>query len=167
MLSSNTQPQKSIEVATVPEHPSWQIKLLYDGECPLCVREVNFLRKRDAGRGRVTFVDIADDDYTPSLNGGVDFETAMGRIHAVLPDGTVIKNVEVFRRVYEILGMGWIYAATKLPVIGWIVDTLYEIWADWRLALTGRPDLATIISDRQKRISCNTLQRCRLSDDEE
>jgi predicted DCC family thiol-disulfide oxidoreductase YuxK len=47
------------------------------------------------------------------------------------------------------------------------VDTLYEIWADWRLALTGRPDLATIISDRQKRISCNTLQRCRLSDDKE
>jgi predicted DCC family thiol-disulfide oxidoreductase YuxK len=42
--------------------------------------------------------------------------------------------------------MGWIYAATKLPVIGWIVDTLYEIWADWRLALTGRPDLALLLA---------------------
>ncbi len=169
MPSSNTQPHESLTVATVslPEKPSWQIKLLYDGECPLCVREVNFLRTCDAGRGRVTFVDIADDDYSPSSHGGVDFETAMGRIHAVLPDGTIIKNVEVFRRVYEILGMGWIYAATKLPVIGWIVDTLYEIWADWRLALTGRPDLATIVANRQKRISCNTLQRCRLSDDKE
>jgi predicted DCC family thiol-disulfide oxidoreductase YuxK len=91
----------------------------------------------------------------------------MGRIHAVLPDGTIIKNVEVFRRVYEILGMGWIYAATKLPVIGWIVDTLYEIWADWRLALTGRPDLATIMSDRQKRIECKTIGRCRLTDDDD
>ncbi|HAA27535.1 MAG TPA: thiol-disulfide oxidoreductase [Cyanobacteria bacterium UBA8553] len=169
MSSSNTQPHESVKVATVsrPEKPSWQIKLLYDGECPLCVREVNFLRKRDAGQGRVKFVDIADDDYTPSLHGGVDFETAMGRIHAVLPDGTVIKNVEVFRRVYEILGMGWIYAATKLPVIGLIVDILYEIWADWRLALTGRPDLATIISDRQNRIECKTLQRCRLTDDDD
>ncbi len=169
MPSSNTQPHESLAVApvSVPEKPSWQIKLLYDGECPLCVREVNFLRKRDAGRGKVAFVDIADDDYTPEAHGGVDFETAMGRIHAVLPDGTVIKNVEVFRRVYEILGMGWIYAATKLPVIGWIVDILYEIWADWRLALTGRPDLATIISDRQKRIECKTLQRCRLTDDDD
>ncbi len=167
MLSSNTQPQESLEVAAVPEQPSWQIKLLYDGECPLCVREVNFLRKRDAGRGKVAFVDIADDDYTPEANGGVDFETAMGRIHAVLPDGTVIKNVEVFRRVYEILGMGWIYAATKLPVIGFIVDTLYEIWADWRLALTGRPNLATIISDRQKRIECKAIERCRLTDNDD
>jgi len=37
--------------------PSWKIKLLYDGECPLCLREVNFLQKRDAGRGLVAFVD--------------------------------------------------------------------------------------------------------------
>lgn len=162
MPSLNTQSHESLAVATVSEQPSWQIKLLYDGECPLCVREVNFLRKRDAGQGKVAFVDIADDDYSPEANGGVDFETAMGRIHAVLPDGNVIKNVEVFRQVYEILGMGWIYAATKLPVIGFIVDTLYKIWADWRLALTGRPDLATIISDRNKRIECKASDRCRL-----
>jgi predicted DCC family thiol-disulfide oxidoreductase YuxK len=169
MPSSNTQPHESTAIATQsqPEKPSWQIELLYDGECPLCMREVNFLRKRDAGRGRVRFVDIADDDYTPEAHGGVDFETAMGRIHAVLPDGTVIKNVEVFRRVYEILDMGWIYAATKLPVIGWLVDALYEIWADWRLALTGRPDLDTIIADRQKQTECNSRDRCRLSEDDD
>lgn len=165
MVLSNTQPNQSVEVASASEHPSWQIKLLYDGECPLCMREVNFLRKRDGGRGKVVFVDIADENYTPEAHGGVEFETAMGRIHAVLPDGTVIKNIEVFRRVYEILGMGWIYAATKLPVIGSIVDTLYEIWADWRLALTGRPNLATIIAERQERIECNKLRRCRLPND--
>ncbi len=84
---------------------SWRIKLLYDGECPLCLREVNFLQKRDAGRGLVAFVDIADESYKPEDNGNIDFATAMGRIHAVLPDGTVVKNVEVFRRVYEALGM--------------------------------------------------------------
>ncbi|NEP14614.1 MAG: DUF393 domain-containing protein [Symploca sp. SIO2C1] len=169
MLSSNTQSHKSVEISTLSasEQPSWEIKLLYDGQCPLCMREVNFLRKRDAGLGKVAFVDIADDNYTPKDHAGVDFETAMGRIHAVLPDGTIIKNVEVFRRVYEILGMGWIYAATKLPVIGWIVDKLYEIWADWRLALTGRPDLATIMTERQERIECNRLERCRLNNDNE
>ncbi len=166
MSSSKTQFPESLEVSTPPQSsPSWQIELLYDGECPLCVREVNFLKKRDAGRGLVAFVDIASDRYTPEAHGGVDFETAMGRIHAVLPDGTVVKNVEVFRRVYEILGMGWIYAMTKLPIIGSIADTLYEIWADWRLALTGRPDLATIVSKRQQRIECETQGRCRLNDD--
>jgi predicted DCC family thiol-disulfide oxidoreductase YuxK len=154
MSTLETQSQQSFEVA----QDSWQIKLLYDGECPLCVREVNFLRKRDAGRGLVVFVDIADDNYNPEANGGIDFETAMGRIHAVLRDGTVIKNVEVFRQVYEILGMGWVYAATKWPVIGAVVDALYGIWADWRLALTGRPSLETIVAKRGN----GAEGRCRL-----
>lgn len=144
--------------------PTWKIKLLYDGECPLCVREVNFLQKRDAGRGLVAFVDIASEDYTAAANGGVDFATAMGRIHAVLPDGTVIKNVEVFRRVYEVLGMGWIYAITKIPILGAIADWLYGLWADKRLALTGRPDLDTILRDRQQRLQCVSETRCRLED---
>lgn len=142
--------------------PSWKIELLYDGACPLCVREVNFLQKRDAGRGLVSFVDIADDDYNPEAHGGVSFEAAMGRIHAVLADGTVIKNVEVFRRTYEILGIGWIYAITKVPIVGFLADWLYGIWADWRLKLTGRPDLATLVADRQKRLECSQEGRCRL-----
>lgn len=148
--------------AQLPTAPSWHLKLLYDGECPLCLREVNFLQKRDAGRGLVAFVDIADDRYTPDAHGGVDFETAMGRIHAILPDGTVIKNVAVFRCVYEILGMGWVYAATKLPIIGTIVEFVYGIWADWRLALTGRANLATILAERKQRLECNAPERCRL-----
>ncbi|MFN6499631.1 MAG: thiol-disulfide oxidoreductase DCC family protein [Nostoc sp. DedQUE01] len=143
---------------------SWKIKLLYDGECPLCLREVNFLKKRDAGRGLVAFVDIAADDYNSQAHGGVDYETAMGRIHAVLPDGTLVKNVEVFRRIYEILGMGWVYAGTSLPVIGAIADFLYGIWADWRLFLTGRPDLATIVRQRSSQLACKTQNSCRLMD---
>ncbi len=158
MSAAKTEFPESIEVK-----PAWQIELLYDGQCPLCVREVNFLKKRDAGRGLVAFVDIADKCYSPEAHGGIDYETAMGRIHAVLPDGTTVKNVEVFRRIYEILGMGWVYAMTKLPVVGSIANWLYEIWADWRLALTGRPDLATIASDRTKRIECENPSRCRVN----
>lgn len=144
--------------------PTWQIKLLYDGLCPLCLKEVNFLRRKDAGRGRVAFVDIADDGYRAEDNGGVDFETAMGRIHAVLPDGTVIKNVEVFRRVYEVLGMGWVYAITRLPIVGAIADALYGFWADWRLRLTGRPQLSVLVAERQQRLTCGEGDRCRLDD---
>ena len=143
--------------------PNWQIKLLYDGECPLCVREVNFLTKKDAGRGIVKFVDIASLDYDLQDNAGIDFATAMGRIHAILPDGTVIKNVEVFRQVYERLGMGWIYAITKIPVVGAIADWLYKIWADWRLKLTGRPDLDMIIAERQKKLNDSNSSRCKVN----
>ncbi len=145
---------------TLTSTPTWQIDLLYDGACPLCVREVNFLRRRDGGRGLVQFTDIASPDYDPAAHGGVDFETAMGRIHAVFPDGTVIRNVAVFRAVYEVLGMGWVYAITRLPGVGAIADWLYGIWADYRLPLTGRPPLAEIVHDRQ--VQCSSGDRCRL-----
>ncbi|MDX2096333.1 MAG: DUF393 domain-containing protein [Leptolyngbyaceae cyanobacterium bins.59] len=151
------------EIQPIPSTNSWKIKLLYDGACPLCLREVNFLQRRDGGRGLVAFVDIAEESYAPEEHGGVDFETAMGRIHAVLPDGTVIKNIEVFRQVYEVLGMGWVYAITKVPVIGWIADGLYGVWAEYRLPLTGRPNLATLMRDRQERLAtCDPNGRCHL-----
>lgn len=154
--------QSNYSEQSISTSPSWKIKLLYDGECPLCVREVNFLRLRDAGRGLVEFVDIADDDYSPQANGGVDFETAMGRIHAVLPDESLVKNIEVFRRVYETLGMGWVYAVTKLPIVGTLANWIYGIWADFRLALTRRPKLEVIIAQRQQRLGCDIEGRCRV-----
>ncbi|MGF1537202.1 MAG: thiol-disulfide oxidoreductase DCC family protein [Elainellaceae cyanobacterium] len=168
MVPNTSKPDSSTAQDSPRSEGAWRIKLLYDGECPLCLREVNFLKQRDGGRGRVAFVDIAAANYRPEENGGVDFETAMGRIHAILPDGSVIKNVEVFRQVYEVLGMGWIYAATRWPVIRPIVDKIYEIWADRRLALTGRPGLETIMAQRQAP-GCGSGedsaegQRCRLS----
>ncbi|MDQ2100355.1 MAG: hypothetical protein QQW96_22230 [Tychonema bourrellyi B0820] len=42
---------------------------------------------------------------------------------------------------------------------------LYGIWAYWRLPLTGRPDLATVMGDRAKRIECNNPSRCRVNDE--
>jgi predicted DCC family thiol-disulfide oxidoreductase YuxK len=141
---------------------NWKIRLLYDGECPLCVREVNFLKARDGGRELIDFVDIAAEDYNLENNGGIDFERAMGRIHAIKADGEIIENLEVFRQVYEVLGMGWVYAITKLPILGAIADFLYGIWADWRLPLTGRPNLKTVIEQRQQKILCNSSDRCRV-----
>jgi predicted DCC family thiol-disulfide oxidoreductase YuxK len=129
---------------------TWKIKLLYDGACPLCVREVNFLKSKDGDRGLINFVDIAADDYDSADNAGIDFETAMGRIHAVLPNGEIVQNVEVFRRTYDILGIGWIYAITKIPIFGSLADILYGVWADYRLLLTGRGNLKTIVAKRQQ-----------------
>ncbi len=154
----------STESTNNKSKPTWKIKLLYDGQCPLCVREVNFLTKKDRGRGIVNFVDIADLNYSPQDNAGIDFATAMGRIHAILPDGTVIKNVEVFQRVYEELGIGWIYALTKLPILGAIANWLYGIWADWRLKLTGRPNIDAVIAQRQEKLKLKSnSDRCKIN----
>jgi predicted DCC family thiol-disulfide oxidoreductase YuxK len=86
---------------------------------------------------------------------------------AIHPVCTILVNVEVFRRVYETLGMGWVYAATKLPIVGAIANFLYRIWADLRLSLTGRPSLETIVLEREQRLARNNQSRCRLTDEDE
>lgn len=48
--------------------------MLYDGECSLCMKEVSFLRARDAAAGKIDFVDIADPTYQPDSNAGITFE---------------------------------------------------------------------------------------------
>jgi predicted DCC family thiol-disulfide oxidoreductase YuxK len=138
----------------IKDAKDWKITLLYDGQCPLCVREVNFLRKQDRDRGLVKFVDVMADTYNPEHYAGVTFAAAMDRIHGILPDGTVLKNVAVFRSVYQALGMGWVYGITQIPLIGAIADFIYGIWAKYRLQLTGRPDLITLIQEREQRLNC-------------
>ena len=81
--------------------PSPQLTLLYDGGCPLCLREVTFLRRRDQrlhpDAARLAFVDIDAADYSPNQHNGISYREAMGRIHAIQADGTVLRDVEVFR----------------------------------------------------------------------
>ena len=117
-----------------------ELTLLYDGGCPLCLREVNFLRKRDQHL-RIAFVDINASDYSPEQHQGISYRQAMGRIHAIQGNGTVLRDVAVFREAYRLIGLGWLYAPTAWPVIRPLADWAYGLWAQWRLALTGRPNL--------------------------
>ncbi len=42
------------------------------------MHEVNMLRKRDAGVGKISFVDIASPEYRPGENAGISFEQVCG-----------------------------------------------------------------------------------------
>ncbi len=125
-----------------------ELTLLFDGACPLCLREVETLRRRDRGRGRLAFVDVDDPGYDPACHGGISYAEAMGRMHALRADGQVVRDVEVFRQAYALVGLGWLYAPTGWPLLRPLVDGLYGLWARWRLAITGRPSLDSLCRDR-------------------
>ena len=128
-----------------------ELTLLFDGGCPLCVREVRFLQRRDRAQ-RIRFVDIDAEDYQAAAHAGISYRDAMGRIHAIASDGTVLRDVAVFREAYRLIGLGWLYAPTRWPLLSALVDRLYGFWAERRLQLTGRPDLDTLCGDRTCRI---------------
>jgi predicted DCC family thiol-disulfide oxidoreductase YuxK len=115
----------------------WQIRVLYDGDSPLCSREFRFLEKQDRGRGRIQFEDIAEPSFDPGAY-GLAAGMVMARIHGVLPDGTVIEGVEVFRRAYAAVGLGWLVAPTRWPGRRRLAELAYRVFARNRLRWTGR-----------------------------
>ena len=113
-----------------------EIEVFFDGECPLCIREINMLRWLDK-KNKILFTDIAVEGFNPEST-GVSWQTLMDKIHGRLPDGTLIEGVEVFRRLYSAVGFGWIMAATRWPGISHLLDWAYRVFAKNRLKWTGR-----------------------------
>jgi predicted DCC family thiol-disulfide oxidoreductase YuxK len=127
-----------MNAATAPnaQASDWHIKLLYDGDCPLCGREVAFLRRRDRC-GRIAFEDIAAPGFEPARY-GLERADVMARMHGVLPDGRVVEGMEVFRRAYAAIGLGALLAPTGWPLLRPLFDRAYAVFARNRLRWTGR-----------------------------
>src|SRR5262245_24627302 len=95
-------------------------EVFYDGDCPLCKREIGMLRWLDRRR-RVLFTDIADPAFRAEAVGKT-FDELMDQIYGRLPDGTLVTGVEVFRRLYAAVGLGPIVWLTRWPGISHLLD---------------------------------------------
>lgn len=117
----------------------WSIKILYDGACPLCSAEMQFLKRRDK-KNKILLQDISKLDLQAS-HLGKSIEELNRFIHAELPNGKIIRGMDVFREAYSAVGLGYLLWPTKLPIIKQLADLGYFIFARYRIkisALFGR-----------------------------
>ena len=121
---------------------NFKLTFLYDGDCPLCLRETNFLKKKDSKKF-INFVDISN-NYLPENFKNISYEQAMDNLHGILGSGEIIVGVDVLAYSYELVGLGWIYFPTKLPILSNFIRFLYKYWAKYRLKFTGRDNLEKI-----------------------
>jgi predicted DCC family thiol-disulfide oxidoreductase YuxK len=118
--------------------PTPAVTVYFDGECPLCAREVDLVRRLDR-RSRIRFTDIAARGFDAAVIGRTHDEL-MARIHARLPDGTLVEGVEVFRQMYGAAGFGPLVSLTRIPGVSHVLDASYRWFAKNRLRITGRCD---------------------------
>ena len=119
-----------------------KLTFLYDGACPLCRRETDFLKGRDKF-GKIRFVDISSDDYDPKNFQNISFEKAMSNLHGILHNGNLIQGLDVLAYAYQLVGLGWVYLPIKIPIISNLLKTFYSFWAKYRLKITGRDSQET------------------------
>lgn len=113
-------------------------EVFFDGDCPLCRREIAMLRRLDR-RSAIRFTDIAQPGFDPASI-GLTRDALMARIHGRTSDGTLVEGVEVFRHLYGAVGFGPLVALSRVPPIAWLLDAGYRWFAKNRLRLTGRCD---------------------------
>lgn len=116
-----------------------EFQVFFDGGCPLCSREINFLQKLDTEK-KIIFTDISDPNFVPSEY-GLTFDDFMAQIRGRLPNGSMVTGVEVFRHLYSAVGLKWAVAVSRWPVVRQALDLGYELFANNRLRLTGRCNL--------------------------
>ncbi|MEM7263437.1 MAG: DUF393 domain-containing protein [Planctomycetota bacterium] len=113
-----------------------RFEVFYDGNCPLCRREIRFLQKRDR-RNAIEYTDIAAPKFDPA-SVGVDLDTLMARIHGRRPDGELVTGVDVFRELYSAIGWHKIVAVTRWPILRNVLNVGYVAFAKLRPYLPGR-----------------------------
>ena len=124
-----------------------KLTIFFDGGCPLCKREADFMQSRNQ-KGFLEFIDINSSDFSSRFNSRITYKQAMERIHALKSDGSIIKNIKVFQEAYDLIGLGWIYAPTKIHFFEKFFEFIYGLWAKHRLKITFRPSIEKLCEER-------------------
>ena len=122
---------------------------LFDGGCPLCLRETNFLKSKD-DLNKIDFVDINKVNYNPSLFKDISYSEAMSNLHGILENGNIIKGLDVLAYSYELIGLGWVYYPLKIEFLAPVLRLFYKYWAKYRLKITGRSNIEKLCTSECK-----------------
>jgi len=122
---------------------------LFDGGCPLCLRETNFLKSKD-DLNKIDFVDINNVNYNPILFKDISYVEAMSNLHGILENGNIIKGLDVLAYSYELIGLGWVYYPLKIEFFAPVLRLFYKYWAKYRLEITGRSNIEKLCTSECK-----------------
>ncbi len=119
----------------------YPLTVFFDGDCPICDREITLMRRLDRRR-QLEFCDFSAKEYDAASSGfaAADLATV---IHARWADGSVIIGVEVFRAMWEAVGLGFLARLSRLSLVEPLVLKAYAWFARNRLRLTGRSQACT------------------------
>ena len=115
-----------------------KVIIWYDGNCPLCTREITLMRRLD-WRGAIAFHDVSSADAICPL----DRQVLLARFHAS-EDGVMLSGAAAFAAMWRAIPLlkpfGW--AARNGAVLG-VLERLYILF------LGVRPRLQRALSKRK------------------
>ena len=102
-------------------------ELFYDGQCPLCVAEMDKLRT--LADGGLDLVDIHTADEELDLP---ERETLLGTLHLRRKEGGFLVGMDANVAAWQHTRYGWLWRPLRWPLIRQFADACYRPWARWR-----------------------------------
>ena len=107
-------------------------RLLYDGACPVCRREILWLSRRRPDA--IEPVDTSAPGFY-AADFGLETQRVDAALYGIRPDGGVTVGMDSIREAYRLGGLGWMVAWT-----GWwparpVFDALYRGFARNRMRM--------------------------------
>ncbi len=108
----------------------YPLTVFYDGACPICAREIALVKRLDRHR-RLTLCVFSSAEYE-GASVGLSIENLSKVIHARCADGTIMTGVEVFRAMWEAVGLGGLVWLSRLSFLEPVLQKGYAWFANNR-----------------------------------
>ncbi len=109
------------------------LTIFYDGLCPLCNCEINYLKAHNANAS-ISFVDI-NEACQLALYPRINYADAQATLHAIDDDGKLLlgldANVAAWSRVGKMQGL----KILRWPLIRCVADYCYRVFAKHRTTI--------------------------------
>ena len=101
------------------------LTVLYDGQCPLCRREIGVYR----GLRPNTPVCFADVNDIATLPPGTTREQLLARFHVRSSDGQLLSGAEAFLALWAALpGWRWLARVGRVQGVAWAMERVYRVF---------------------------------------
>ena len=122
--------------------------VLYDGQCGLCDRTVQWLLRKDRA-GALRFAPLQGETARELRAGGLDLTEDLDTV-VFVDDGKLFVRSRAFTRVARYLPVPWRWGAALRVVPTFVLDLVYRLVARTRYRLFGRLDSCRVPSGEER-----------------
>ena len=126
--------EQTVRPAQLEFDITMKLTMFYDSLCPLCVAEVQQLQALDK-HSALQFVDIYGENFRDQWP-HIDPVKADKILHAQRADGSMVYGLDVSAEAWALVGKHRWLKLLRLPVIRWISDLAYKVFARHRYTIS-------------------------------
>jgi predicted DCC family thiol-disulfide oxidoreductase YuxK len=107
------------------------ITVFFDGQCPLCSREIGFYQKQE-GAGSIIWVDLSKVNQN-DLPSGLTHQSALSRFHVITTNGELVSGGEAFSNLWLSLPkFNWVGQLFQISLLASVLEAIYKIFLPCR-----------------------------------